>query len=307
MPQRPDTALYFTTVIAVRKDYASIGGHLYFEENDPTITRISVWYRGTWNSMEPDMTDLANAAEMLPPRGQQPASMCFLGRKGVFREIPLGGTSIDTQIDIRGAGYLNDLKYIGAHLYCCGGQRQVHRLDAAGWSRADAGAFVPLGTGRHVSFEAIDGFSETDIYAVGWPRDIWHFDGTAWTQLDSPTGYPLFCVLCSKSGDVYVGGSNGVLFKGDRKRGWTDLSDSGVTTRVIENLAEFQGKVYGAATIMLLSTTGNTLEQVYVPIEGEKAYYAIDANEEEMWVVGDESILQYDGTSWNQHICPENV
>ena len=50
---------------------------------------------------------------------------------------------------------------------------------------------------------------------------------------------------------------------------------------------------------MLVSTTGNTLEQVDVPIEGEKAYYAIDANEEEMWVVGDESILQFDGSPGN--------
>ena len=144
-------------------------------------------------------------------RRQPPDSLSFLGRAGGFREIPRGSTPIDTQINIRDAGYLNDLKYIGDHLYCCGGQRQVHRLDATGWSRVDAGAFVPLGAGDHISFEGIDGFSETDIYAVGWPGDIWHFDGRLWTQLSSPTDYPLFCVLCSKSGDVYIGGSNGAL------------------------------------------------------------------------------------------------
>jgi hypothetical protein len=208
---------------------------------------------------------------------------------------------------VKNAGYLEDLKLIGKRLYACGGQRQVHRLDASGWKRIDKGAFVPLGDGDHCSFHGIDGFSETDIYAVGWPHDIWHFNGRTWRQLESPTEYPLFAVHCSESGAVYVAGSNGVLFKGDRERGWDDLSDPAVTTEVIEDLVEFRGQIYGAATEHLVATAGGTMKPVDVPLRGAKAYVAIDASKDDLWVVGDESILQFDGKTWKRHICPENV
>jgi hypothetical protein len=307
MSVKPSTALYFTSVVAIERGLAVLGGHLFLEEAEPTVTRFMLCFGKKWQHLY-DMDEVSYAASRKPGSASSPRGpLCLLGRQGLYQETESGSPPSQAQISTEGAGYLLYLKYVGKHLYACGGQRQVHRQVGQKWQRRDQGVFVPISDEAYCSFEAIDGFSEQDIYAVGWPSDIWHFDGTDWRQLDCPTNYPLSSVLCSRTGDVYIGGSNGLLFKGDRDRGWADLSDSGVTTEVLEDMTEFQGRIYITATDQLLWTDGGPLQDVSVPIPGDKAYYAIDSIEDELWCVGDESVLQFDGKDWQQFVCPENI
>jgi len=56
----------------------------------------------------------------------------------------------------------------------------------------------------------------------------------------------------------------------------------------------------------LLVTDGGPVTEVKVPIEGNKAYFAIDSLPTALWVVGDESVLQNDGAAWKRHVCPDN-
>jgi hypothetical protein len=272
------------------------------EESEPTVTRFYACMPDRWGHVC-DFDEVVYALTKKPntPR----ANVCILGRRGKYREYVMK-TPADAALDVRRAGYLMDLRYIGQHLYACGGQNQVHRQDGKTWTRIDQGIFAPLEDQVDRSLESIDGFADDDIYAVGLNGAIWHYNGKGWTRLDSPTNAHLYSVQCSSAGDVYVGGAAGLLFKGDRQRGWQELTNPDVTEDVIEDMAEFQGKVYIGATDVLGATDGGQLQAVDVPVDGPKAYYALDSVAEALWVVGDESVLQFDGTLWRRHVCPDN-
>jgi hypothetical protein len=307
MSNRPATAKYFTTVIAIAKDTAVLGGHLYVEGDDPTVTRFSLCNQGSWGHLF-DMDDVVYGTTKRPGTATNPrGAICLLGRYGSYREVVSGTPPTDASLSIRDAGYLMDICCVDGCLYACGIQNIVYRESKGTWSRMDTGIFSPLGEQVDRSLESIDGFSADDIYAVGDEGAIWHWDGTAWIRLESLTNLPFYSVLCASSGDVYIGGSNGLLFKGSASSGWGELTDHALTTDVIEDMAEFQGHVYLCATEDLLRTDGATLDVVDVPVEGEKAFYAIDAVEDGLWVVGDECVLQFDGTTWVRHVSPDNI
>jgi hypothetical protein len=306
MAKRPETALYFTSVVAIEKDLAVVGGHLYVEADEPTVTRLMLCSGQSWQHLG-DMDDVVHAAERKPggkanPRG----TLCLLGRQGLYREIISGRPPVDSRIDIRDAGYLMDIRYIGNHLYACGGQNQIHKQIGSHWRKMDEGLFKSISGTVDRSLEAIDGFSDNDIYAVGSHGAIWHWNGKRWSQLDSPTNYPLYCVRCASSGEVYVGGSKGLMFRGRRDRGWTEISDPNVTEEVLEDLTEFQGKIYAAGTDILVASDGGTLRSIDVPIKGKKAFSAMDATADVLWCVGDEAAIRFDGTQWEKFVCPEN-
>lgn len=307
MADRKPTALYFTTVAVLEKDLAILGGLLYAEETEPTITRSMICRNGgKWGRLK-DMDDVVSAMTKKPVASPGArATLCMLGRRGHYREIASGTPPVDVRIDTKRSGYLLDLRFIGSHLYACGTQNQVHRQVGQQWVSVDQGTFSPLADQVDRAFESIDGTSENDIYAVGKAGAIWHWDGKQWSQLDSPTNFPLFCVLCSSNGNVYVGGSNGHVFMGGHDRGWADLSDPGVTKKVLWDMCEFEGTIYIAAGNKLVSSAGGPIQEVDVPVEGEKAFYAIDSGSGSLWTVGDECVLQFDGQTWQRHISPEN-
>jgi len=307
MARKPKTALYFTTVLVVEKKLAVLGGHLYQEKAEPSITRPLVCSVGDWSHLD-DVDDVVYATAKKPSDtpGAIP-TLCFMGRMGNYREIAKGKPIVNKKLDIASAGYLMDLRYIGDHLYACGVQNIIYKQVDQRWVRMDKGIFAPIGDEVDRTLESIDGFADDDIYAVGDGGAIWHWNGNHWTRLDSPTNMPLYCVLCTSNGDVYIGGSGGVLLKGREGKGWTDLSDPSVTVEVLEDMTEFKGRIYATATDLLLSTDGKSIEQVDVPIKGEKSYYAIDSVADALWCVGDDCVLQFDGKKWNQYVCPDNV
>lgn len=307
MARRPKTALYFTTVVVLEKNLAVLGGHLYQEKAEPTITRPVVCRGEEWGALD-DIDDVVYAATKKPsPLAGGRPTLCQMGRMGNYRETISGKPPVETEVDIVDAGYLMDLRYIGRHLYACGIQNIIYRQVDRRWQRMDHGIFSPIGDEVDRTLESIDGFADDDIYAVGDGGAIWHWNGNCWTRLDSPTNMPLYCVLCSSSGDVYIGGSGGVLLKGREGKGWADLSDPSVKVEVFEDMTEFKGRIYMTATDLLLSTDGKSIEQVDVPIKGEKSYYAIDSVADALWCVGDDCVLQFDGKKWNRYICPDNV
>jgi len=307
LKSKPATAKYFTTVVAIDKHTAIIGGHLYVEEDDPTVTRFSMCNNRNWVHLF-DIDDVVYTATKKPGSSQNSrGTICLLGRYGNYREVVSGSPPTDTTLDITDAGYLMDIRSIDNNLYACGIQNIVYQQSGNQWFRMDSGIFSPIGDQVGRSLESIDGFSASDIYAVGSSGSIWHYNGKAWNRLDSLTNLPLYSVLCASSGDVYIGGSNGLLFRGNVSSGWLELTDHSVTTEVLEDMTEFQGNIYIAATDILLKTNGKQLKEVNVPIQGEKAYYAIDSVKDGLWSVGDECVLQFDGTNWMQHISPDNI
>jgi hypothetical protein len=298
--------MYFTNVAVTGDDFAILGGHLYSEGQEPTVTRFVLLDKGQGFFLF-DFDDLVYAIDRKPmPAGKPRDSLCIMGRAGKYRENVAGGKPVDTRIDLNDEGFFLDLRYIGKHLYACGHQNIVYRQNGTRWVRADQGAFKRRKMAVDRSFDAIHGFSEDDIYAVGLGGAIWHWNGEKWKELESPTNFGLYAILCSSGGDVYIAGGGGLVFKGGRK-GWTDLSDRTVMDDTIWNMAEFQGKIYLAAYDKLLVTDGGPVQEMKVPLLGKKSFMAMDATPRQLWTVGDDNIFQFDGKKWNRHVLPDNV
>lgn len=151
---------------------------------------------------------------------EKPEPMVFAtGPEGRVVILTLTGSS-EEMIDASGQGpgargHIRDLRGIGEHLYACGMGRQVYRRTGPGkWVRADKGTVLPAGTTTVAGFNAMDGRSEEDIYAVGFGGEIWRCTQGKWRQLDSPTRLMLNHVRVVNEDRVYACGQNGVLLRG---------------------------------------------------------------------------------------------
>lgn len=299
------TALYFTEVIAIGPREALFAGHLYLEGAEPTVTRVMMLDEEDWFHVYDIPEVVCSGLQRSARPGQKKGDFCFLGRSGLLREHPSGLAHRDAHLDID-TPYLMGMSEIKGELYVCGTQNQVLRTSRGVWQRIDQGIYTPLGDEVTACLNAIAGFSHRDLYAVGDGGAIWHWDGQAWRESPGPTSLPLYCVHCATDGTVYIGGAGGVLLKGNTKAGWTDIGDADLCSEVLEDMAEFAGKLYVTATDQLLEYDGARLRETKVPVKGKKAYYAIDAKADVMWVIGDESVLSFDGDAWRRHVCPEN-
>ncbi len=299
------TSIYFTSVAALANDFVVLGGHLYSEETTPTTTRFFVCHEGKWFhyfDFDEVVYSLARVRSKTPGLRD---SLLVMGRAGHFREITQGQRTIDEKLDILDAGYLMSMRHLDDRLFVCGIQDIVYRRSGGQWERIDASIFQPTREVADRGLAGIDGFSDKDVYAVGLHGAILHWNGDSWTALDSPVKTSLRCVKCSSDGYVYVGGSGGVLLRGNAA-GWTNLTNRTVANGSFERMAEFGGKLYVAGIDKLIRTEGPTIEEVYVPLEGPKSFYALDATETQLWCVGDQSILKFDGRTWERHVCPDN-
>lgn len=259
------SSIYFTSVAAIAEDFAVIGGHLYIEETSPTKTRFFVCSGGEWFQFF-DFDDVVYALAKAPnvtPGFRD--NLFVMGRTGLFREVAQGKQAEDYQLNISGAGYLMDLQSINGALFACGVQNIVYKKSAMQWSRLDGHIFNEIGLVVDRSLEAIDGFSDDDVYAVGLNGAIWHWNGDLWTSIESPTNLPLYCLKCASDGDVYIGGGGGLLLKGN-KEGWTDLTNPTISDKSFQQITEFAGKIYIAAIDKLISVTGHQMVEVNVPV-----------------------------------------
>lgn len=130
-------------------------------------------------------------------------------------------------------GAVTRLKQLDGWLYGCGGGRTLFkRLDKGTWESFSQD--IPrVPDEQHVGsseegFEDFDGWSESDIYAVGGYGDVWHFDGKGWRQIPFPTDEPLKSVCCGGDGQVYISGYEGVTFVGRGDR-WKKIFDGGIS------------------------------------------------------------------------------
>ena len=141
---RPDTALYFTHLVAPSADLAIVAGHLWIEGHEPSITRVSMIKDGQWYHWV-DLDDIVHAGLLRTRRqADEPRRFCLLGRRGLLRETTSGQAAVDTQIDLPHA-HLLGLREVRGVLYAFGTQNQLHQQLADGtWQRIDAGLHRPL-------------------------------------------------------------------------------------------------------------------------------------------------------------------
>jgi hypothetical protein len=196
-------------------------------------------------------------------------------------------------------GPLREVRGIaGGKAYAVGTARQAYRRDAPGrWVRIDQSAQGGTEKIWEKSFNSIDGFSETDIYAVGWDGEIWSYDGAAWSQIASPTNVALYRVRCAADGNVYACGQAGVLLRG-RDRSW-EVVDHRATEEDFWWLEYFNGKLYVCSMNSLYELDGDDLRTTdFGECAPPATCYCLSAADGLLWSVGAKNIVEYDGKQW---------
>lgn len=194
-------------------------------------------------------------------------------------------------------GNIRDMRLIGDHLYAAGMNRQVYRREQAGrWVHCDQGVAQPKGNLTVSGFSAIDGLTETDIYATGFNGEIWHYDGRKWRALDSPTNVLLHRIRAINPGLVFAAGQEGVLLQGSCNA-WRFI-DHDVTTENLWGMEWFQSHLYVAGDTSLFRLEGGTLRVVDTGLGKSFTYRHLHAHQGAMWSFGPKHIAKTDGGAW---------
>jgi hypothetical protein len=190
-------------------------------------------------------------------------------------------------------GSLRSVSDIGGKAYAVGLRGMVYRLDQfTHWTRIDEG--LP----ENFDIQAIDGFSEDEIYAVGFRGEVWHFSGRKWTQYEPPTNVNLTCVKCAADGNVYIGGHDGILIRGT-KTTWEIIENEDLSYDIWD-LEWFDGKLYLSTMTALYRLNGDELEPVSFGKDSPKTCYHLSAVKGVMWSIGERDVMSFDGKTWTR-------
>ncbi|WP_437882282.1 hypothetical protein [Pseudomonas sp. LRF_L74] len=278
--------------------YIAMCGDELEKQNYPH-TYFSEWDAGTWADGGKVLWPTAGMCVARRPLQQ----MCAVGIYGGVRLMGSGDTheeQIGGSADaIKARGPLRGVRTIGQRVYVVGMNRQAWRRDDAdNWVAIDKGARPAEGDRQVVGFEAVDGFSETDIYAAGWNGEIWHFDGVTWQQKPSPTNIVLTRLLCAGDGQVYACGRKGLLLQG-RDDAW-EVIDHESMIDDIWDLAWYDGRLYLSTMHGLFTLADGKLIAVDFADQEPGSCYHLSAGDGVLWSIGAKDILAFDGQNWTR-------
>jgi hypothetical protein len=257
-------------------------------------------YRGVWE--QKDVPFIANSIAHL---GDE---TLILGVHGYLLRWTAAGVS-EEQIDATDAGPQNfgdltDIRVIKDKSYAVGMARTAYRNDGPGnWMRIDHGVRTPEGDLSDAGFTSIDGFRDNDIYAVGWDGEIWHYNGSQWLNIESPTNVLLQRVVCAPDGVVYACGQHGVILKG-RGSNW-DIIENTLTRETFWGAAWFKQKLYLSTMRGLFVIDSSGLMALDLSFEKppttKASYYRLDSDEQTLWSIGRTTVLKSgDGAAWSE-------
>jgi hypothetical protein len=206
----------------------------------------------------------------------------------------------DGKISPDNRGFIRALRSIGGKAYAAGMGRQVYRRDAASkWTCIDESMRPPKGSPDNLGFEAIDGFSEKEIYAAGWKGEIWIYDGKTWKQIDSPTNLVLTALCCAGDGHVYATGRRGLLLKG-RKNKWQVIKHDS-TKQDLWGMAWYNDELYLSSLEQVFVLRKNELEPIVIAEDKPSvSCYNLSAADGVLWSIGPKDVLAFDGKVWTR-------
>jgi hypothetical protein len=193
----------------------------------------------------------------------------------------------------RRLGGIRSVAEIAKKAYAVGLRGMVYRLDQVKkWTRLDEG--LP----DTFEGQAIHGFGESDIYAVGREGQLWQFDGKKWTRRELPTNVNLTAVKCAGDGKVYVAGHGGLLLRG-RDDVWEEITHEAMDDDVWD-VEWFDGSVYVSTMHAVYRLDKNALNKVDFGADAPKSCYQLSAAPGVMWSNGEFDIMSFDGKRWTR-------
>jgi len=263
------------------------------EENNPHV-KIYLWFKGSFS----DSWAKFNAHSICRISNPENA-LVFVSSEGFYgvnsKTSIAGNIFEDSQpepIEPR-YGSIRAVSEIKGKAYAVGLRGMVYRFDKlAMWTRIDDD--LP----REFNIQAIHGFDEYDIYAVGFSGQLWHFNGKKWRKLQLPTNLNLTAVKCSGDGLVYIAGHKGILMCG-RDDNW-QIIDHGVTMKDIWSLEWFEEKLYLSTMSNVFRLDRDKLEMVDFDDDVPTTCYHLSAAKNVMWSIGEKDVMSFDGKKWSR-------
>ena len=260
---------------------------------DDPHTEIAQWDNGKLDSFRIDWE--AHSACVCQHPSEQ---LIAVGETG--RILVVGQGEISEELLPRPEEYFEDnpireVRAINGVAYVTGLGRDVYRRD-------DVNRWTQLGPGLDVrediaGFESIHGYSHVELYAAGWAGELWRYNGTFWSEINSPTNVVLTRVLCTGDGQVYACGQAGVLLRGRSDR-WKTTAQS-TTTADLWDLEYFRQKLF-VTTMQFLYTLSEDEYLELVDFGGEipTTCHHLSAADGVMWSIGEKDIVVFDGSTW---------
>ena len=298
--RHPDIG-YLSGLITETGTIVVVAGSEKLEEEDVPHSFLAVWAAKDrkWTIFEEDFYITSVTATP----GQSKRTLVSLGMygeaivnepSGLHRERLAKGKDAPNNLRT-----MHDVRRIGSHFYAVGMRRQVFRRNVARgpWTKIDSGVFVPDNSKEIAGFLSIDGFDDTEVYAVGYSGEIWLFDGKSWAQLSSPTNARLECVRCQLNGSVQICGASGVVLNG-RRDDWQEL-DQDLTDEPLLSLAMLGQKTYFATDEgVIIEYDGKAFKATRLPPKTPMTTGVLDTNGEDLLSIGDADIATYNGKAW---------
>lgn len=193
---------------------------------------------------------------------------------------------------------LRGIRAIGGRAYVVGMDRQAYRREGVGlWVPIDRGA-RPAPGGPVVGFEAVDGFAENEIYAVGWDGAIWSYDADHWSELPSPTNLVLSDVCCAGDGLVYACSRRGGLIRGRGQR-W-EVVENSITSDDIWSLAWYREKLYFSTMRGVYALEGDAIVPVAMGADPPATCFNLSTRDGVLWSIGAKDVMAFDGETWTR-------
>ena len=246
---------------------------------------------GAWVSVEDTDWDSTAITIARAPA----AKIVVIGEDGDV--VAFGGGKLTEETIEPAPVLIRHARTIEGHAYACGMKRQVYQRTGEGrWTDVSAPAPKPK---EEVGFEAIDGYSGKEIYAVGWKGEIWQYNGKKWTNRGSPTSVILTAVCCAGDGVVYAAGQQGVMVRG-REDEWELIEWADDVSDDLWDLCWFKKKLYVSTMMGLYTLEGDTLAPVEFDV-GIGTFYSLTTAEDVLWSIGRDDIASFDGTNWRRY------
>jgi|GEM_PF-372254 len=196
-------------------------------------------------------------------------------------------------------GALQIVTDIAGKAYAAGLGGTVYRLDKiVKWQSIDKG--LP----DTFDIWGIDGFNDEDIYAVGDDEDgaIWHFDGSKWSQCDSPVGIEMNfnAVKCAGNGKVYVSGDDGYLLCG-RGNSWKCVFE-GETGETFWDMEWFGKELYLSTLSFVYRLKGGKLKLVDFGDDTPGTCCHLSTAKKVLWSIGAQDVMKFDEKIWTRLI-----
>jgi hypothetical protein len=299
--------LSFRSVYAHSRDKAYlVAGHDRASEQEVPVSYVLRW-TGEWGSHQVPLVATGISAAHFPD-----LNVLIMGADGTIVRWDSKGQFQPELVDPsedgpQFYGPLQEIRRIQSRIYVVGMGRTVYRCDGpARWARLDDNIRVADEVDSEVGLMSIDGFSESDMYAVGWNGELWHYDGTRWEPVESPTNMGLFRVICGGDGAVYACGQEGTLLRG-RDASWSVVSQT-ETADDFWGATWFRNSLYVSTSNWIYRLTRETIEPLEIQSSGIPLIFAqgasfgrLDATDGRMWSVGEKmALFTEDGMRWTE-------